>query len=332
MFICAIIFFVLLIGGLVLKKYLCLMLCISFVITGCSTNTTNSSKIKEKLNEVNNEQIEEYPFIDDIVTFSEVMKQQGSDYLFKKNDYGIEFAVKEIGEDYLLIRYKDRPLGKLILYNKKNKSIYDFYDEESYQSLALSTSPIKDIHYSPSSPDTLKYSIGNDKHVFMCPAYFPHQLEFNIKTKKVKKIKYSINSTSCLYTLGFNHNSEVYIKDTLINNNKCSIYFELLNKELEPHTENTFPIIEYVYSDEEKYISIFFRQANYDEKSNLSNLSKLDGINNFKITDIKTKDNYGTKVTFKVEPGYNLFGEVVTEMYSSPDDHISFWTEKEKSA
>lgn len=305
-----------------MKKIFCTICAFLFLI-GCYAEPSNSTKQLEQ--KADNDS--DYSFVDEIVNFNEAMKEQGNE-IYR---YGDEVSIKAISKDYLLVKFSHP--SSLSLYDIKKEQLISFgsyLKRDSYEAHAMCSCNFNDIYYD-NDENIINFKIG-EYDIFMFGSYFPNRLDFNIDTKQTEKMYLPINNQSCLYKLGVNPISEVYIKDTLLKYNKCSIFFEPKDEEQLEYTDNIFPIIEYSYTQRDKKVSLFFNQVTLTENSGLSKLSKLDGISNFELEEVETDNTYGIEVTFTVDDGYKFFGEVVTDMEYTPEDHLSFWTKKEISA
>lgn len=119
--------------------------------------------------------------------------------------------------------------------------------------------------------------------------------------------------------------------DVKVEDGAAEIYFSI-DFAKQGDAEFCFPSVDYLYDGHTRTATLYFSCVRCDKAAAaLKTLERLDGVSGVQYeeysSDEKNSEPLGTKLSFCLDEGYLLYGEVFAFGDSSSADHYRFWTE-----
>lgn len=166
------------------------------------------------------------------------------------------------------------------------------------------------------------YSINN----------FPYDFVYDISTgeghAEVRAIGGADSEHYVIHTGGV---TDGHFGDVKVEDGAAEIYFSI-DFAKQGDAEFCFPSVDYLYDGHTRTATLYFSCVRCDKAAAaLKTLERLDGVSGVQYeeysSDEKNSDPLGTKLSFCLDEGYLLYGEVFAFGDSSSADHYRFWTE-----
>ena len=184
------------------------------------------------------------------------------------------------------------------------------------------------------NPETIRFD-GNELYVPFesgswryGPGNFPYNYIYNIDDKTASKKVWNLSTTSAYHTVMGNSSINAKTKQVDVSNNVASIYFDINIDEQIGEADSYFPKIDYFFNEYDRTVTLYIHGV-FDDEEKIKAIEEIEGLDKLQISVFQGKENFtGTKLSFSVDPKYNLFCEVFAEYATTPDDHLNIWTEK----
>ena len=160
---------------------------------------------------------------------------------------------------------------------------------------------------------------------------FPYDFVYDISTgeghAEVRAIGGADSEHYVIHTGGV---TEGHFRDVKVEDGAAEIYFSI-DFAKQGDAEFCFPSVDYLYDDHTRTATLYFSCVHCDKAAAaLKTLERLDGVSGVQYeeysSDEKNSEPLGTKLSFCLDEGYLLYGEVFAFGDSSSADHYRFWT------
>ena len=161
---------------------------------------------------------------------------------------------------------------------------------------------------------------------------FPYDFVYDISTgeghAKVRAIGGANSEHYIIHTGGV---TDGHFGDVKVEDGAAEIYFSI-DFAKQGDAEFCFPSVDYLYDGHTRTATLYFSGVRCDKAAAaLKTLERLDGVSGVQYeeysSDEKNSEPLGTKLSFCLDEGYLLYGEVFAFGDSSSADHYRFWTE-----
>ncbi len=161
---------------------------------------------------------------------------------------------------------------------------------------------------------------------------FPYDFVYDISTgeghAEMRAIGGADSEHYIIHTSGI---TDGHFGDVKVEDGAAEIYFSI-DFAKQGDAEFCFPSVDYLYDGHTRTATLYFSGVRCDKAAAaLKTLERLDGVSGVQYeeysSDEKNSEPLGTKLSFCLDEGYLLYGEVFAFGNSSSADHYRFWTE-----
>ena len=137
---------------------------------------------------------------------------------------------------------------------------------------------------------------------------------------------------SCQHTVHAGGVTDGHFGEVKITDGAAEIYFDI-DFTKQGGADFSFPGVDYIYDSHSRTAVFYFGCVRCDEAAAaLAALEQLEGVSDVRYEEYASADEYsvafGTKLSFRLDEGCLLYGEVFASGDSKPTDHYRLWTEK----
>lgn len=168
------------------------------------------------------------------------------------------------------------------------------------------------------------YVIGN----------FPYDFIYDLSTGEGHNEMRAIGGDfSCQHTVHAGGVTDGRFGGVKIADGAAEIYFDI-DFAKQGGADFSFPGADYIYDRHSRTATLYFDCVRCDEvAAALSALEQLEGVSDVRYEEYAAEERsepFGTKLSFHLDEGYLLYGEVFASGDSKPTDHYRLWTAREK--